>query len=431
MSLPDFTALNERRAAAGLVDVHEPAQLRRRARSASSTRSSPPSARCRCGATAIGATEGLALRPPLGGAGVAARARLPGQRRRQAAADRGRGRRPVPGLAGAPRRAGLRDRRRRGQGRRLRAAAPPRRRRARPALGDRLEVPADDGGDDAQRDQWNVGKFGDLHPFARARAGPRRRRDRQAGDAAQRGGPRAQGHPRRRRGDRPARRRRDPAGASRPRRTRVERRDRAPPPQPPERCPFCDTPTVKAEGAVFTKCPNRDCPERRWQLLKHFVSRGAMDIDGLGEKQVAHVPGGGARAARAADFYRLTARAAAASSRASARCRRQAASTRSRRPRSGRSGACCSRSGSRASATSPAATWRQRFRTIDALLAATPEQIAETPGIGPMVAELIARAARRRADARADRRPARRRLRFEEEGAAARRGPAGRARRSC
>ena len=63
-------------------------------------------------------------------------------------------------------------------------------------------------------------------------------------------------------------------------------RDRAPPPRPPERCPFCDTPTVKAEGSVFTSCPNRDCPERRWQLLKHFAA-DAMDIDGLGEKQVA------------------------------------------------------------------------------------------------------------------------------------------------
>ena len=46
----------------------------------------------------------------------------------------------------------------------------------------------------------------------RARAGPRRRRDRQAGHAAQRGGPRAQGRPTRRRGDRAARRRRHPPG---------------------------------------------------------------------------------------------------------------------------------------------------------------------------------------------------------------------------
>ena len=36
---------------------------------------------------------------------------------------------------------------------------------------------------------------------------------------------------------------------------------------------------------MFTRCPNRDCPGRRWQLLKHYV--GAMDIDGLGEKQVS------------------------------------------------------------------------------------------------------------------------------------------------
>jgi len=86
----------------------------------------------------------------------------------------------------------------------------------------------------------------------------------------------------------------------------VEHPDRPPQPRPPERCPFCDTPTVKPAEGVFTKCPNRDCPERRWQLLKHFVSRGAMDIDGLGEKQVAALQEHGL-VRTDGDFYRLTA----------------------------------------------------------------------------------------------------------------------------
>ena len=85
----------------------------------------------------------------------------------------------------------------------------------------------------------------------------------------------------------------------------AEHKNRPPLPHPPARCPFCNTPTVKIEGSIFTKCPNRVCPERIWQLLKHFVSRGAMDIDGLGEKQVALLQEKGL-VRTAADFYRLT-----------------------------------------------------------------------------------------------------------------------------
>jgi DNA ligase (NAD+) len=84
----------------------------------------------------------------------------------------------------------------------------------------------------------------------------------------------------------------------------VERPERPPLPHPPEHCPFCNTPTFKPPESVFTKCPNRDCPARAWQLLKHFVSRGAMDIDGLGEKQVALLQEKGL-VRTAADFYRL------------------------------------------------------------------------------------------------------------------------------
>jgi DNA ligase (NAD+) len=55
---------------------------------------------------------------------------------------------------------------------------------------------------------------------------------------------------------------------------------------PPKECPACGTATVKPEDSVFTICPNRaGCPGQSFQHVKHFVSKGAMDIDGLGEKQ--------------------------------------------------------------------------------------------------------------------------------------------------
>jgi DNA ligase (NAD+) len=66
------------------------------------------------------------------------------------------------------------------------------------------------------------------------------------------------------------------------RRTGSERRYK-----PPSKCPMCGTPTVKPEGEVWTRCPNRyDCPGQVLQALKLFTSKGAMDIEGYGEKLV-------------------------------------------------------------------------------------------------------------------------------------------------
>jgi DNA ligase (NAD+) len=60
-------------------------------------------------------------------------------------------------------------------------------------------------------------------------------------------------------------------------------KDRSEPPSPPERCPACDTPTIKPQDGVWTICPNRTgCPGQVFQAVKHFV--GAMDIEGLGEE---------------------------------------------------------------------------------------------------------------------------------------------------
>ena len=49
-------------------------------------------------------------------------------------------------------------------------------------------------------------------------------------------------------------------------------------------CPMCDSPLVKKEGQVDYFCPNNKCPARHIEGLIHFVSRDAMNIDGLGER---------------------------------------------------------------------------------------------------------------------------------------------------
>ena len=52
----------------------------------------------------------------------------------------------------------------------------------------------------------------------------------------------------------------------------------------PTECPECRTPVVRPEGQAMTLCPNPACPAQLFELLKHFVSRGGMDIEGMGEK---------------------------------------------------------------------------------------------------------------------------------------------------
>ena len=52
----------------------------------------------------------------------------------------------------------------------------------------------------------------------------------------------------------------------------------------PTTCPVCGTPVVKPQNEAMHRCPNASCPVQFFELLKHFVSKGAMDIDGLGEQ---------------------------------------------------------------------------------------------------------------------------------------------------
>jgi DNA ligase (NAD+) len=165
----------------------------------------------------------------------------------------------------------------------------------------------------------------------------------------------------------------------------AEREERPPPPRPPERCPACDTPTTKPEGSVFTRCPNRACPGRQWQLLKHFA--GAMDIDGLGEKLVSLFMHRG-WVKTAADFYRLSAEQLAALEgfgEVSASKLVAAIEASKRQP----FGRVLYAAGIEEVGYITSRNLAQHFRTIEPLLAATPEQIEETPGVGPKMATLI------------------------------------------
>ena len=60
--------------------------------------------------------------------------------------------------------------------------------------------------------------------------------------------------------------------------------ERSPVFQMPENCPECKTTVVKELGDAMHRCPNSACPAQFFESLKHFVSRGAMDMDGLGER---------------------------------------------------------------------------------------------------------------------------------------------------
>ncbi len=52
----------------------------------------------------------------------------------------------------------------------------------------------------------------------------------------------------------------------------------------PSNCPVCGTVIVKPDDEAMHRCPNTSCPAQFFELLKHFVSKGATDIDGLGER---------------------------------------------------------------------------------------------------------------------------------------------------
>jgi len=163
---------------------------------------------------------------------------------------------------------------------------------------------------------------------------------------------------------------------------------RAPAPEPPAECPSCGTPTVKPDEGVWTICPNRaSCPGQQFQAVKHFVSKGAMDIEGLGEENAQRFLKE-RLIEDVADIYELELEQLTALE------------------RFGETSARNLLDSIEASKQVPffrvlyglgiagigyvnARNIAGQFRSMDALLAATAEQIEETPGIGPVNARTV------------------------------------------
>ncbi|HVR29465.1 MAG TPA: NAD-dependent DNA ligase LigA [Thermoanaerobaculia bacterium] len=167
------------------------------------------------------------------------------------------------------------------------------------------------------------------------------------------------------------------------RRTGMERRYRL-----PDRCPVCGGEAVKPPGEAITRCVNTSCPAQVKERIRHFGSRGAMDIDGLGDKLVDQLVERGLMR-DVAGLYDLTVEQLVALERLAEKSAQNlvAAIEASRREVTlGRLLHALGIPGvGRALATELAA----HFGSLDALEAASEETLLEMPGIGPTLATSI------------------------------------------
>ncbi len=144
---------------------------------------------------------------------------------------------------------------------------------------------------------------------------------------------------------------------------------------------------VRVPGEVAVRCPNPDCPAKLAEAIKHFVSKGAMDVDGVGDKLVERLLELGL-IRDAADLYELEAGQLAGLERLGEKSAANiiAAIDASRgRPLARVLFAL----GVPHVGGENAHLLVRRFGTMAELSAASVEEIGETPGIGPVIAESV------------------------------------------
>ena len=156
---------------------------------------------------------------------------------------------------------------------------------------------------------------------------------------------------------------------------------------PPETCPVCGSPAIKAEGEVDRRCPNASCPAQVEERLKHYARREAMDIEGLGDALVRQLMEKGL-VRDFAGLYRLTMDDLVSLDRMAEKSAgnllAQIEASKGRDLHRLLFGLGIRFVGERA-----ASLLARHLRSADALAAAEAEAIEAIPGIGPVVAQSV------------------------------------------
>ena len=149
----------------------------------------------------------------------------------------------------------------------------------------------------------------------------------------------------------------------------------------PDNCPICGTPIQREADVAMAYCPNLACPARNLESLRHFVSKGAMDIESIGERMCEQLVQAGL-VKTFPDFYALTREqllALEGIKEKSADNMLKAIEASKQRPLSRLLFALNIRYVGEKSAQLVA----QHFGHMDKLMAASEEEIVTIPGIGP------------------------------------------------
>lgn len=148
----------------------------------------------------------------------------------------------------------------------------------------------------------------------------------------------------------------------------------------PKVCPTCAQPVTREEGDANTYCLNPACPSQTYKLIQYFVARGAMDIQGIGEKLITQLLSAGL-VRDPADLYTLSAEQLAGLERGGEK-KAQNILKELQESKTRPLWRVINALGLDHVGERNAQALAKAFGTLDALLAATPEQITDVPGFG-------------------------------------------------